>query len=179
LIQPSARLAAAVIAAGPGVVRRLPGALASPGFDKIRIHGDFHLGQTLKTPAGFVIIDFEGEPSKPLVARRQKQCALRDVAGLLRSLDYAAAAARGVAGDDAPEIVPLDALREAFLTGYYAHASGRGVRFLPADAAARDDWTRLFELEKAFYEVEYELNNRPTWVHIPLGALARLLGAAP
>lgn len=159
--------------------RPLPALDEATAFDRIRIHGDFHLGQTLKTPGGFVIIDFEGEPSKSLTARRQKHSALKDVAGMLRSLDYAAATADAAARADAAaamEPAPLEAMRAAFLEGYLGQADRRPARFLPADADARDGWTRVFELEKALYEVEYELNNRPTWAHIPLAALSRLLG---
>lgn len=172
------RLAEAVLAARHAAVRDVPAGDDVAAFDRIRIHGDFHLGQTLKTPGGFTIIDFEGEPSKPLVARRQKQCALKDVAGMLRSLDYAAATADAAAGGEAGEAAPLPAMRQAFLEGYFSHADRHGARYLPAATAAREAWTSLFELEKALYEVEYELNNRPTWVHIPLGALTRLLDTA-
>jgi trehalose synthase-fused probable maltokinase len=174
----SARLAEAVIASWPRAVPGPSAPLSAPGFDRIRIHGDFHLGQTLRTPGGFVIIDFEGEPAKSLAARRRKQCALKDVAGMLRSLDYAAAAAGLPAGDDAAAFAPHDAMRHAFLEGYYAHTTRHGARFLPAAAEDCDAWTSLFELEKAWYEVEYELNNRPTWTHIPLVALSRLLASA-
>ncbi len=174
-----AALATAVLVTRQGLVRPAPALDATTGFDRIRIHGDFHLGQTLKTDGGFVLIDFEGEPSKPLAARRQKQCALRDVAGMLRSLDYAVATSDLAAGAAAAASAPLDAMRQAFLEGYYAQADRRGARFLPSPAPIRDAWTSLFELEKAWYEVEYQLNNRPTWVHIPLRALARLLEATP
>ena len=102
---------------------------------------------------------------------------LGDVAGMLRSLDYAAATSDQAAGPGSAEAAPLAAMREAFLEGYHAQADQRGGRFLPPGAGIRDAWTGLFELEKALYEVEYELNNRPTWVHIPLAALARLLTA--
>jgi maltose alpha-D-glucosyltransferase/alpha-amylase len=175
---PTARLAEAVVAARPGIALLAPELPSAPGLSMIRIHGDFHLGQTLKTPRGFVIIDFEGEPSKPLAVRRQKHCALKDVAGMLRSLDYASASSDLAAGEDAPESAPLDALRQAFLEGYYTRAGQRDAGFLPSTVATRDALTSLFELEKALYEVEYELNNRPTWATIPLAALVRLLGVA-
>ncbi len=135
-------------------------------FSKIRTHGDFHLGQTLKTTDGFAIIDFEGEPTKPLAARRRKQCALRDVAGMVRSLDYAAA----VAGD--PSVV--GSLTDAFMGGYRARALSLRAPFVPSTPEA-EFWMPLFELEKALYEVEYEANNRPDWVLIPLRAVARIL----
>lgn len=173
-----ARHADAVLAARHDGARQLPDLDRATDFYRIRIHGDYHLGQTLRVPGGFVIIDFEGEPSKPLAERRQKQCALKDVAGMLRSLDYAAATVSQAAGAEPGEAAPLTEMRQAFLEGYHAQASRRGGRFVPAAAAARDAWTALFELEKALYEVEYELNNRPTWVHIPLAALSRLLGVA-
>lgn len=145
------------------------------GFHKIRIHGDYHLGQTLKTAGGFVLIDFEGEPSKSLAERRLKQCALKDVAGMLRSLDYAWAAVSRAEGDAEPPANPgLAKARAAFLSGYHSRARRDSARFLPpADDVPR--WTALFELEKALYEVEYEVNNRPAWVGIPLGASVRLL----
>lgn len=145
------------------------------GFHKIRIHGDYHLGQTLKTAGGFVLIDFEGEPSKSLAERRLKQCALKDVAGMLRSLDYAWAAVSRAEGDAEPPANPgLAMARAAFLSGYHSRARRDSARFLPpADDVPR--WTALFELEKALYEVEYEVNNRPAWVGIPLGASVRLL----
>jgi maltose alpha-D-glucosyltransferase/alpha-amylase len=144
-------------------------------FHKIRIHGDYHLGQTLKTDDGFVLIDFEGEPSKSLVERRLKQCALKDVAGMLRSLDYAWATVSTADAGTAPRAVEgLAAARAAFLDGYHARARDGGATFLPpADEVPR--WTALFELEKVLYEVEYEVNNRPAWVGIPLGAAVPLL----
>ncbi|MGE3578419.1 MAG: phosphotransferase, partial [Vicinamibacterales bacterium] len=154
---------------GLGSERDLPGA-----FHRIRVHGDYHLGQTLKTESGFVLIDFEGEPTRPLVERRDKQCALKDVAGMLRSLDYAWAAAAGTGPSaGAQAVVSLAEARAAFLHGYHARARSGGATFLPPDAGA-ERWTALFELEKALYEVAYEANNRPDWVGIPLGAAARL-----
>lgn len=149
------------------------GALTDPApLRKIRVHGDFHLGQTLKTADGFVLIDFEGEPARLLAERRQKHCALKDVAGMLRSLEYAEATvakrAPAVAGAAA-------ALRQAFLDGYYSEPQ-LGA-FLPPDPHASAPLLTLLELEKAFYEIEYELNNRPDWLHIPLAAVVNALAA--
>lgn len=152
------------------VAERAPA--TSGAFDRIRIHGDLHLGQTLRTPGGFVLIDFEGEPSKPVDQRRRKQCALQDVAGMLRSIDYAVATAGGGAG--APPL--LDRLRGAFLDGYLTRAHAGRAMFLPPPGPAFDAWLAHFEIEKALYEVEYEANNRPAWLPIPLQALERLLG---
>ena len=150
----------------------LTGGLAA--LRKIRVHGDFHLGQTLKTADGFVLIDFEGEPARPLAERRQKHCALKDVAGLLRSLDYAEATVIRRA-PAAGGVVPT--LRQSFLDGYYSEPQLRS--FLPRAREESSQLLTLFELEKAFYEIEYELNNRPDWLHIPLAAVVHALGARP
>jgi trehalose synthase-fused probable maltokinase len=127
-----------------------------------RIHGDYHLGQLLRTQDGFTVIDFEGEPARTLSERRAPASPLRDLAGMLRSLDYAAHTA--IAGDSAPDERSdwLAAARVAFVDGY------GGVRPEEAPLLA------AFELEKACYEVVYEANNRPDWTWLPLGALERL-----
>lgn len=169
---PAAAIARSILDRPQGLARSIPPLDLGDGLDRlrtIRVHGDFHLGQTLKTAVGFTLIDFEGEPAKPLEERRQKHCALRDVAGMLRSLDYAAA----TVGARVPAALgAAAALQHAFLDGYFADARLRAV--LPSrDACA--PLLRLFELEKAIYEVEYELNNRPDWLHLPLGAVARYL----
>ena len=119
-----------------------------------RVHGDLHLGQVLRTPDTYVLIDFEGEPARPLAERRRPDSPLRDVAGVLRSLDYAA----HVAGAS-PEWA--EAAGDAFLEGY---GIGRS-RLLDA-----------YVLDKVLYEVVYESDNRPDWVHIPLAAVKRILG---
>jgi maltose alpha-D-glucosyltransferase/alpha-amylase len=161
-------LAAAIVAAGER---------ASTAFHKMRIHGDYHLGQTLKTPSGFAIIDFEGEPARPLADRRQKHCALKDVAGMLRSFDYAIESALSQRPDMADRRHELPGLRDAFLDGYLRSASARGTASIPADRSALAHWLTFFELEKALYELEYEVNNRPEWVHIPLRGILRALDA--
>jgi trehalose synthase-fused probable maltokinase len=144
------------------------------GFDKIRIHGDYHLGQILKTAGGFVLIDFEGEPRRPLAERRAKQAALRDVAGMIRSFDYAAATAMPT--DPDPTLTRL--LRERFLAGYRSGLVRRGAAaIVPRDGASFDAWVDFFELDKALYEVDYEMNHRPDWVHIPLGGVLRIADA--
>lgn len=139
------------------------------GFTRIRIHGDYHLGQTLKTAGGYVVIDLEGEPAIPRADRRSKQPALRDVAGMLRSFDYAAAAST----PERPEIV--GSIRTAFLRGYDEGLGGATADIVPAAMPARDGWIRFFELSKALYEAEYELDNRPAWLGIPLRGIERLL----
>ena len=123
-----------------------------------RIHGDYHLGQLLaRRDGGFSVIDFEGEPARPLAERREPSSPLRDVAGMLRSLDYAARTAEREAGIDAEPW--LAAARAAFLDAYG-----------PADPAL----LAAFELEKACYEVRYEASNRPDWLWLPLAAVERL-----
>jgi maltokinase len=131
-----------------------------------RIHGDYHLGQVLDAPGkGWVLIDFEGEPLRPLAERTQPELALRDVAGMLRSFDYVAGSwERDHPGRSAATWA--DQARTAFLEGYTSSA-GRDPR---------DDAVLLeaLELDKALYEVVYEARNRPTWLSIPITAIARL-----
>jgi trehalose synthase-fused probable maltokinase len=145
------------------------------GMRKIRIHGDYHLGQTLKTAGGFVLIDFEGEPARPIADRRRKTAALRDVAGMLRSFDYAIESAADDAIDGPARHRAAAALRTAFLDAYMAAADRPGTVFLPSDPAARAGWTTFFEIDKALYELDYEVNNRPAWVRIPLRGIVSAL----
>jgi maltokinase len=137
----------------------------------IRHHGDLHLGQTLMTADGWVVIDFEGEPARPLRERRRKRSPLRDVAGMLRSLAYAASASELQRGVPAPEGWEERA-REAFLGGYLEAVD---AALLPPGEAAVRTLLSIFELEKALYELRYELNNRPDWVSIPVAGILRLL----
>jgi 1,4-alpha-glucan branching enzyme len=141
--------------------------------DLQRIHGDYHLGQVLDVPdRGWVLVDFEGEPLRSLAERTAPDLALRDVAGMLRSFDYAA----GSIGQDHDldrEAWAL-ACRSAFLQGYAAVDSRRDDDFRPRPVTAPDVMDAL-ELDKALYEVVYEARNRPTWVGIPVAAITRLL----
>jgi maltokinase len=137
----------------------------------IRTHGDYHLGQTMLAERGWVILDFEGEPARPIAQRRLKRSPLRDVAGMLRSFSYATAGSRILRGAAAPEGWEERA-RATFLDGYFQAAD-------PALLPPGEDPTRkllaIFELEKAVYELRYELNNRPDWVAIPAAGIVRLL----
>jgi maltokinase len=154
-------------------VRERLGQLAhlAVGGRVIRVHGDYHLGQTLYTPRGWVILDFEGEPARPLPERRQKRSPLRDVAGMLRSFAYVASAAEIQRGRAAPEDFEERA-RETFLEHYFATVD---MALLPAGEAAVRNLLSVFELEKAVYELRYELDNRPDWVAIPVAGIKRLL----
>jgi trehalose synthase-fused probable maltokinase len=141
----------------------------------IRTHGDYHLGQTLFTDRGWIVLDFEGEPARPLPERRQKRSPLRDVAGMLRSFAYAASASEILRGAPAPEGWE-DRAREAFLDGYMGSVERS---LLPPGQEATENLLSVFELEKAVYELRYELNNRPDWVGIPVAGIARLLEVEP
>src|SRR3989454_374203 len=151
-------------------------ALGAEHCMKIRVHGDYHLGQTLRTESGFVVLDFEGEPARPLAERRRKQCALVDVAGMLRSLDYAVHATLTPAS--APTRDGERWIRRAsaaFLEGYLEGVARAPTRLFPTSPAGFARALAVFELDKALYEVRYELDNRPAWLAIPLRGLTRLL----
>lgn len=147
----------------------------------IRVHGDYHLGQVLNTGQDFVVIDFEGEPRLSLGERRLKRPALRDVAGMVRSFDYAAAAALEKANpEDRDILAPWAAAWTEEVTNFYLNAyfeRGQGQGYLPDDEAATRLLLDLHILDKALYEVGYELSYRPQQVSIPLKAVSRLLGA--
>jgi maltokinase len=177
-----ARLDAA-LAGVPELAPYAPGARAA--FDALatgnsappyqRVHGDLHLGQVLRTERGWVLFDFEGEPARPVPERRRLDSPLRDVAGMLRSFDYAARsmllerpAEEGLA-DHATDWAERN--RTAFLAGYQA---GSGLD-LPGCATV----LRAYELDKAVYEVLYEARHRPSWIEIPLGAVRRLTASEP
>ncbi len=147
------------------------------GGRSIRTHGDYHLGQTLHRQASsdseWVIIDFEGEPARPLFERRQKASPLRDVAGMLRSFAYATSAVAILHGQPAPGQFE-DRARQTFLEQYFSTIE---PSLLPAGDSAVLNLLAVFELEKAVYELRYELDNRPDWLPIPVAGIARLLEA--
>jgi maltokinase len=138
----------------------------------IRHHGDFHLGQVV-TPGGgrWIVLDFEGEPARPLVERRRKRSPLRDVAGMLRSFAYAATASELTHGIPAPTDWEQRA-RDGFLETYL---EATDHTLLPPGRAGVERLLTVFELEKAVYELRYELDNRPDWVRIPVAAILRML----
>ena len=164
--------------------RRL--AQGGAGSLQTRVHGDFHLGQVLVVQGDAFIIDFEGEPARTMAQRRAKSSPLRDVAGLLRSLDYAAAAAapgRVATSEQASQRRQLELQRwlarasETFMEAYQAVLNAAEPRWVSAESETA--LLDLFQLEKAAYEVKYEVANRPAWVGIPLSGMftiaARLL----
>jgi len=139
---------------------------------KIRIHGDLHLGQGLRSDGRWYIVDLEGEPARPISERRLKASPLRDVAGMLRSFSYAERGARILQGVDAPPGWAALA-REAFLAGYFPEVERTGI--LPASRTVTEELLRLFELEKAVYELAYEVAHRPEWAAIPAECIVALL----
>ncbi|MGK2898998.1 MAG: putative maltokinase, partial [Burkholderiaceae bacterium] len=182
-----AALAARVVGAEAGLGARIAQAAdAAPIGLKTRLHGDLHLQQVLLARDDFLIIDFEGEPQRSLAERRAKHSALRDVAGMLRSFDYARHTALHQTAHGAIEferLIPVARqwerrMRDAFVQTYREVAVAGG---LYASEAAFDQVRPrldLFELEKALYELRYELDNRPDWVGVPLAGIAALAGIA-
>jgi maltose alpha-D-glucosyltransferase/alpha-amylase len=155
--------------------------LASAG-QRIRIHGDYHLGQVLRVKTDFVILDFEGEPARSLEERRARHSPLKDVAGMLRSFNYAAWSALMRYVSRRPEsrsrLEPWAQLWERSANAEFLHAyveTMHGSGLVPADPEAFAALLDLYLLEKAFYELMYELNSRPDWVKIPLSGIAALL----
>jgi maltokinase len=141
----------------------------------IRHHGDLHLGQTLWADGDWVLVDFDGEPARTVPERRRKRSALRDVAGKLRTFSYAASAVELEHGGPPPAGFEERA-RGEFLAAYLDAAGGAGV--LPDTEQGVERLIAIFELEKAVYELRYELNNRPDWVGVPVLGILRLLEAA-
>jgi maltose alpha-D-glucosyltransferase/alpha-amylase len=187
LDEPARTNANQLLAGREEVLRRV--AAQAPGAAeavKTRIHGDYHLGQVLVIQQDFMIIDFEGEPRKNAEERRRKQSPLRDVAGMLRSFDYAAWAALPRVVQDHPQrrdflqrqaLAWRDLATAAFLDSYQQAIAG--CRSYPADPEVARQLLSLFMIEKIFYELQYELASRPAWVGIPiLGAMAFLLPRA-
>lgn len=143
------------------------------------MHGDFHLGQTLRTVKGWKIVDFEGEPAKPLAERVRPDLVWRDVAGMLRSFDYAAHAVEAdvqVEADAGSQIAFraqewADRNTGAFLRGYVDNSGRTSEGTLSTE---QDLILRAYIADKAIYEAVYEARNRPSWLPIPLGAIARI-----
>jgi maltose alpha-D-glucosyltransferase / alpha-amylase len=181
-------LGAAVLAARNAIVRPFEALRTiERGGQRIRVHGDYHLGQVLRTEEDFVILDFEGEPARPIAERRQKQSPLKDVAGMLRSFNYGAYVAlftwtvhtRDAAASSLESWADTwqRAVSDAFTRAYVAHVTAEPTAsdLLP-DGETRERMLRAFTLDKALYELGYELNHRPDWVRIPLIGILKLIG---
>lgn len=172
-----------LLAEGPKSVAALAASRsAPPQATKTRVHGDYHLGQVLRVESDYVILDFEGEPTRTVEERRAKFSPVRDVAGMLRSYHYAAYAGLFAfaqnRSDDFARLVPWAEswqqwVSAAFLRGYLETADG--ADFLPRDRREFAELLDRFMLAKALYELSYELNNRPDWVRIPVGGVLALL----
>jgi maltose alpha-D-glucosyltransferase/alpha-amylase len=152
------------------------------GMTRMRCHGDYHLGQVLWVANHFVLLDFEGEPARSIAERRRKQSPLKDVASMLRSFSYAAYAALfdfvESRPDDFARLEPWANVWQqwasiGFLQSYLETA--RGASFIPADGQHLAILLEAFLLDKALYELHYELNHRPDWLRIPLQGMTRLL----
>jgi maltose alpha-D-glucosyltransferase/alpha-amylase len=150
---------------------------------KTRIHGDYHLGQVLFTGKDFIIIDFEGEPTRSLTARSLKYCPLKDVAGMLRSFHYAIYMGEQEYDKKIPESVDLSGpwleawyqkIHDTYMEHYLDTAGN--ASFIPEEKRQLGDLLSVYTIEKAIYEADYELNNRPDWLHIPLNGLTKILG---
>jgi maltose alpha-D-glucosyltransferase/alpha-amylase len=180
LVLPAREEARAVLGLREELLARIAALEIGPGAGlKIRYHGDYHLGQVLLAKNDFRIIDFEGEPGRSLAERRSKHSPLRDVAGMLRSFDYArwqALRAAEHGPDDGARLAPLAAQWEAQAREAFLGAYEEGVRGSPIYASfeAVRPLLALFELEKAFYELRYELANRPGWARVPLQGILAL-----
>ncbi len=162
-------------------------ATPSAAGQRIRIHGDYHLGQLLRSREDFVILDFEGEPARPLSERRAKQSPLKDVAGMLRSFSYAAWSALNTHTQRRPPNSPQDthnletwatlwqsAVSHEFLNAYNTTINTQHPALIPTPQQLQL-LLNPYLLEKSLYELLYELNNRPTWVHIPLSGILTIL----
>ena len=179
---PARHEAQALLEQRDALCSRIEGCAAPEGgLSKTRYHGDYHLAQVLVRKNDFVIIDFEGEPARPLSERRAKHSPLRDVASMMRSFNYARwTALKHAAQDhgDTEKLAPLaeaweGEVRKAFLGAYDATARAGDLYRSLDDARGL---LELFELEKALYELRYEIENRPGWIRIPLLGILALAG---
>lgn len=187
LPQETASSARHLLVKAPDRMRKI-GQAPLPRIDavKIRCHGDYHLGQVLRVQDDYVIIDFEGEPMRTVAERRVKQSPLKDVAGMLRSYHVAAYAGLFASTQDHPDMFSrlqpkaelwYQWVSAAFLRAYRTGTSGEA--FVPSDSTGFAKLLDAFMLEKLFYELHYELNNRPDWVRIPLHHILTLVSPSP
>jgi maltose alpha-D-glucosyltransferase/alpha-amylase len=150
---------------------------------KMRYHGDYHLGQVLFTGNDFIIIDFEGEPARTITERRTKRSPLRDIAGMIRSFHYATYSAllsrASVRPEDVPVLEPWTNTWYCYVSGIFLSSYLKAVEhapFIPQDREQLETMLETFLLEKAVYELGYELNNRPSWIILPIKGIKQILG---
>jgi maltose alpha-D-glucosyltransferase/alpha-amylase len=198
LDEPTSDMAGLLLSRRPDLMARARSlASLAAGGQRIRIHGDYHLGQTLRTggdkngtaassPGDFVILDFEGEPARPVEERRQKRSPLKDVAGMIRSFSYVSFSALDhhfSAGEidtqaaDGTDAAAWARLWQNFASAMFLWAYRDTIKGAPTLLAAPKESQELLNaylLEKALYELLYELNNRPTWLHIPMNGILTL-----
>jgi trehalose synthase-fused probable maltokinase len=177
-LQPDALRLARLLPTAAAVLReQIHGFDALRGTYRIRIHGDYHLGQLLRKPDGaYVVVDFDGEPNRPLHERRDKYSALRDVAGMLRSFAYARGTAERsdpIEGRSAAWLSWENRARDLYIRRYLDRVAGQSTALVPGSLEDTRIALAALELEKAVYECGYELGNRPDWLWIPLSRLVR------
>ncbi|MGD9713275.1 MAG: phosphotransferase, partial [Thermomicrobiales bacterium] len=169
----TADLANTVIASGARVSSDADGYSALQGFPLIRVHGDYHLGQVLRDEQGtWWVVDFEGEPLRPIAERTRKTSPLKDVAGMLRSFAYARGAAQAGGVDKASLEEWETRARADFIRSYLSSTRARMPGLLPAEDEVLFHALEAWELDKALYEVLYEIASRPDWLWLPLTGIA-------
>lgn len=181
----ASRFAAELTPRSTELLNSLSSHSATPDALLIRVHGDYHLGQVLRANGDFFIVDFEGEPDRPLAERRLKRPAVKDVAGMLRSFHYAANFVDPRTLEGLEQLNP-ETDRVGWQEFWYSHVALQFMQsycdgiadtgLLPQDPSSAQQLLDLFLLEKALYELRYELNNRPDWARIPIGGLSQILG---
>jgi maltose alpha-D-glucosyltransferase/alpha-amylase len=187
-LAPHARAQAEELLSREGEIDRVLERITRRRIDVIRtrIHGDYHLGQVLRVMDDFVILDFEGEPARPLAERRARKPPLKDVAGMLRSFSYAAQVGyQAFVARHPRDAAPLEpwaklwenCVSAAFLASY--RAAMAGAELFPSGNADLGLLLDIFQLDKALYELDYELNHRPAWTRIPLLGILALCREPP
>jgi trehalose synthase-fused probable maltokinase len=168
-------LAETYLTIAPNLRRRASGFESLLGLPLIRVHGDYHLGQVLRLEDGRMsIVDFEGEPQRPIHERRMKTSSLKDVTGMLRSFSYARGAAADGLDDSQIRLSQWEAQqRRSFLAEYERIIVTSDSRLIPSDPGDLEAALVAWEIDKALYEVMYELSSRPTWLWLPLSSLVR------
>ncbi len=183
LLEKSRREAAEVLAMKDDILKEMKKIYAKKiEVTKIRIHGDYHLGQVLYTGKDFYILDFEGEPAKSYSERRLKRSAIRDIAGMVRSFHYVAFGSlflnHNIRAEDIEKLTPFVELWYHYMSGFFIKSyleTVKGQKFIPDNEEDLKVLIQTFLLQKAIYELDYELNNRPSWVMVPLKGIKAIM----